>query len=131
MIAQAAAAGAAILLLLRLFGSVDSISEPTLRDALAIALTIGLLIGLGEFFLVSSSRDAKLAKDLMLFGALRVRSLGGVLGLGIAAPLFLLAVAPRSAFPAVLDLIAAGLALAGIWIFDAIWVQAGQAVPLS
>ena len=131
LIAQAAAAGAAILLLVRLFVSVASISGPVLRDALAISLTIGLLIELGEFFLVPSSRDAKLAKDLMLFGALRVRSLGGALGLGIAAPLLLLAVAPRSAFPAVLESAAAALALAGIWIFDSIWVQAGQAVPLS
>jgi hypothetical protein len=106
-------------------------SEPVLRDALAISLTIGLLIGLGEFFLAPTSRDAKLAKQLMLFGFLRVRLLGGALGLGIAAPLFLLAVPPRSGFPAVVESVSAALTLAGIWIFDATWVQAGQAVPLS
>ena len=70
---------------------------------MAISLTIGLLIGLGEFFLVPTGQDAKVAKELMLFGALRVPLLGGALGLGIAAPLFLLAVAPQSGFPAVLE----------------------------
>jgi hypothetical protein len=130
LIAQATAAGAAILLVVRLFGSA-SMSEPALRDVLAISLTIGLLIGLGEFFLVPASQDAKLAKELMIIGALRLRLLGGALGLGIAAPLFLLAVAPRTVFPAVLESVSAALTLAGIWIFDAIWVQAGQAVPLS
>jgi Ni/Fe-hydrogenase subunit HybB-like protein len=99
LIAQAAAAGTAILLPVRLLASVAFMAEPALRDALAISLTIGLLIGLGEFFLVPTSRDAKLAKDLMLFGALRVPFLGGAFGLGIAAPLFLLAVASHSAFP--------------------------------
>jgi hypothetical protein len=54
-----------------------------------------------------------LATSLMLFGALRLRSLGGALVLGIAAPLFLLAVAPQSAFPAVLESVAAALTLAG------------------
>jgi hypothetical protein len=106
-------------------------AEPALRDALAISLTIGLLIGLGEFFLVPTSRDAKLAKDLMLFGALRVRLLGGALGLGIAAPLLLLAVAAQSDFRAVLGSVTAALTLVGIWIFDATWVEAGQAMPLS
>jgi hypothetical protein len=106
-------------------------SEPALRDALAISLTIALLIGFGEFFLVPTSQDAKVAKELMLFGALRVPLLGGALGLGIAAPLFLLAVSPRSVLPAVLESVAAALTLAGIWIFYATWVQAGQAVPLS
>ena len=62
---------------------------------------------------------------------LRVRLLGGALGLGIAAPLFLLAVAPQTDFQVVLESVAAALTLAGIWIFDALWVQAGQAVPLS
>src|SRR5262249_28400573 len=90
LIAQATAAGAATFLLVRTFVSA-SVSESVLRDALAISLTIGLLIGLVEFFLVPSSRDAKLAKDLMLFGAFRVRFLGGALVLGIAAPIFLLA----------------------------------------
>src|SRR5215467_1655939 len=50
LIAQAAGAGAAILLLVRLFVPVASMSEPALRDALAISLTMGLLIGIGEFF---------------------------------------------------------------------------------
>jgi Fe-S-cluster-containing dehydrogenase component/formate-dependent nitrite reductase membrane component NrfD len=131
LIAQSAAAGAAILLLVARFVSVASECEPALREALAISLTIGLLIGLGEFFLAPASRDAKLAKELMLSGALRVRLLGGALGLGIVAPLFLLAVAAKSVSPAVLESAAAALTLAGIWIFDAVWVQAGQAVPLS
>ena len=131
LIAQAAAAGAAILLLVGLFLSGAPMSEPGVRDALAISLTIGLLIGLVEFFLVPASQDAKVAKQLMLFGALRVRLWGGALGLGIAAPLFLLAVAPQTDFQAVFESVAAALTLAGIWIFDALWVQAGQEVPLS
>jgi formate-dependent nitrite reductase membrane component NrfD len=131
LIAQAAAAGAAILLLVGRFVFVASKSEPAVRYALAISLTIGLLIGLGESFLVPTSQDAKVAKELMLFGALRVRLLGGALGLAISAPLFLLSVAPQSDFSAVLESVAAALTLVGIWIFDAIWVEAGQAVPLS
>jgi Fe-S-cluster-containing dehydrogenase component/formate-dependent nitrite reductase membrane component NrfD len=131
LIAQAAAAGAAILLLVGRLISFAPLSEPALRRALAISLTIGLLIGLGEFFLVPTSRDAKLAKELMLSGALRLRLLGGALGLGIAALIFLLAMTPLSAFPEALESGAAVLTLAGIWIFDALWVHAGQVVPLS
>jgi hypothetical protein len=67
----------------------------------------------------------------MLFGALRVRLLGGALGLGIPAPLFLVAVAPQSGFSAVLESVAAALTLVGVWIFDTLWVQAAQAVTLS
>jgi formate-dependent nitrite reductase membrane component NrfD len=52
----------------------------------------------------------------------------GAVGVGIAAPLLLLALFPAGG---ALGPIAALLALAGLWIYEDIWIKAGQSLPLS
>jgi uncharacterized membrane protein len=44
------------------------------------------------------------------------------------APLLLLALFPAAG---ALGLIAALLALVGLWIYEDIWIKAGQSIPLS
>ena len=131
LLMQAAVAGAAALLIAGAFLGVMPETEFALCNTLAISLVIGLLMVIGEIFLAPASEDVKRATDLLVSGALRARFLGGALGAGVAAPILLLAIAGRIDAPAGFEIAAALLALAGIWIFESLWVRAGQAVPLS
>jgi Fe-S-cluster-containing dehydrogenase component/formate-dependent nitrite reductase membrane component NrfD len=131
LLMQAVIAGAAVLLIVGVFTGMLSDTELALRNTLAVALVIGLLMILGEMFIAPASEDVRLATELLTSGALRGRFVVGAIGIGIAAPIFMLAFAGRSDSPGGAEVVAAILALAGIWMFDALWVRAGQAVPLS
>jgi uncharacterized membrane protein len=49
---------------------------------------------------------------------------------GVVLPMALL-IAGAAADSATLSMLAALLALAGLWLWEDIWVKAGQSVPLS
>jgi hypothetical protein len=53
------------------------------------------------------------------------------MALGIAAPLVLLAIGARLENSPALDALASAAALAGLWYFESVWIEAGQSVPLS
>ena len=131
LLTQAAIAGAAILIIGGVFTGVAAETQFALCNTLAVSLVISLLMILGELSLTSSSQDVRAAISLLVCGALRLQFLGGVLGVGILLPILLLAVAGRVDSPATWQCTAALIAMAGIWIFDSLWVTAGQAVPLS
>jgi Fe-S-cluster-containing dehydrogenase component/formate-dependent nitrite reductase membrane component NrfD len=131
LLVQAVIAGAAILLIAGAFTDAASATQLALGDTLAVSLIISLLMILGELSLAPPSQDVRLAIRLLVSGALRLRFLGGALGAGIVIPIVFLAVAGRMDSPAAWQSAAAILAMAGIWIFDSLWVTAGQAVPLS
>jgi Fe-S-cluster-containing dehydrogenase component/formate-dependent nitrite reductase membrane component NrfD len=75
-------------------------------------------------------RDAALAARLLTRGAYRARFWGGVMALGTLGPLVALfgAVALGSI---ALAAAAAVLALGGLWLWEDLWVKAGQSIPLS
>ena len=58
-------------------------------------------------------------------GAWAPRFWAGVVAGGIALPLLLVWWGPLAAA------VAATLALAGLWLYEDLWVKAGQSVPLS
>jgi len=75
-------------------------------------------------------RDVAKAARLITRGGYRARFWGGVLLGGIALPIALvMADFALTLWP--LSHLAAVLALAGLWLWEDLWVRAGQSVPLS
>jgi Fe-S-cluster-containing dehydrogenase component/formate-dependent nitrite reductase membrane component NrfD len=77
-----------------------------------------------------ADQDAALAARLLTRGPLRREFWGGAIGLGVLVPaITAVAAAMWGSVPFVVG--AAVLALAGLWLYEDLWVRAGQAVPLS
>jgi Fe-S-cluster-containing dehydrogenase component/formate-dependent nitrite reductase membrane component NrfD len=132
LVALAAAEGSAALLLV---GIITGIESPALRT-LGLTLGwsslahVGLLI-LEQFWTPSPTVHHELAVRAIRFGAYRRHFWIGALGLGGAAPLLLVGTAAVFDFSLLVLAPAALVALAGAWAWEHIWVEAGQAVPLS
>jgi Fe-S-cluster-containing dehydrogenase component/formate-dependent nitrite reductase membrane component NrfD len=94
------------------------------------ALTVGLTMILIELTLPAMSEDFRRAAELILRGELSFRFWVGVVAIGTIVPLILLgaALGTGGGVPATG---AALLALVGLWTFENLWIEAGQAVPLS
>jgi len=99
---------------------------PVLVGALAIH---GGLLGI-ELFSRHPVRDVALAARLITHGAYRGRFWAGVVAGGVLAPIVLL-LAQAAFASSALSALAALLALAGLWLWEDLWVKAGQSVPLS
>ena len=110
------------------------INVPALDDVLGPLLFVGLLAN-GALVLIEvlsrhPVRDAALAARLLTRGAYRVRFWWGVVAGGTLIPMIAL-VAGAAADSLPLTLLAAVLALAGLWLWEDLWVKAGQSIPLS
>jgi Fe-S-cluster-containing dehydrogenase component/formate-dependent nitrite reductase membrane component NrfD len=125
LLAGAVTAGAAALVLAEALGRRD---EPKIAE-LALVLMAGLValavilvaeLG-GRHANVDASRAAKLITD----GRYRWWFWGGVVVAGILLPVGLAALGTAGA------VVASVLALGGLWIYEDLWVRAGQVVPLS
>jgi formate-dependent nitrite reductase membrane component NrfD len=105
-------------------------------EALGLTMTAGLLahaaiVGL-ELFGSHPSVDVRRAAALITDGPWRSRFWGGVIAVGIALPLALLFWGAAAAATAPLTTTAAALlALLGLWVYEDLWVKAGQTIPLS
>jgi Fe-S-cluster-containing hydrogenase component 2/formate-dependent nitrite reductase membrane component NrfD len=114
----------------------DAVPHPALRlDDVLIPLLFVALLAHGALVLIEvlsrhPVRDAALAAGLLTRGPYRARFWGGVLVLGTLVPLIAL-VAPVGAGSTALTVLGALLALAGLWLWEDLWVKAGQSVPLS
>ena len=76
------------------------------------------------------THDVALTARLLTRGAYRARFWGGVVITGTVLPMIaLIAGAANDAM--LLTALAALLALAGLWLWEDLWVKAGQSVPLS
>jgi len=103
------------------------LAEPFITAAFVFGLPLHGFLLIAEFSGKHANRDGALAARLLTHGPWRVAFWGGVVIAGIVLPLVF---APFWEHPAARTL--AGLvALAGLWIYEWIWVKAGQAVPLS
>jgi len=109
---------------------------PPLVALLFLALTTGLLVFdltvlleatllFAEFSGAHANVDVARAARLVTRGALSVRFWGGAVVAGIVAPLVL------SAFGTPAILLGSILALGGLWIYEDVWIKAGQSIPLS
>lgn len=125
LLVAAVLAGAAVLVLAALaVGSGPAAVDP-LRRVLAVALAAEGLVLLADLFGSHPSQDIARAARLLTRGALSHRFWGGVVAAGIGLPLLLLlGGAPGAA-------LASLLALGGLWLYEELWVRAGQSIPLS
>jgi Ni/Fe-hydrogenase subunit HybB-like protein len=89
----------------------------------------GFLIAL-EVFNRHAVHDATLAARVIRRGPYRARFWGGVVLGGVFLPMALL-IGAAASDSTVLSTLAALLALAGLWLWEDLWVKAGQSVPLS
>jgi hypothetical protein len=80
-----------------------------------------------ELFTAHGTEDARRAARLLTHGPLRVPLWAGVVAAGLLLPLVLLV---SASVPFGSEL-AAVLALGGLWLWEELWVRAGQMLPLS
>jgi formate-dependent nitrite reductase membrane component NrfD len=131
LLVQAMVAGSATILIA---GFLMDAPAEVHRLAVLILLTsliISLAMMMGETALPHVSEDVRLATQLLINGRLRGRFWGLVVGTGMVAPIVSAVVASWPAAPAAFSIAAAVLALAGLWWFEELWIEAGQSVPLS
>jgi hypothetical protein len=112
-----------------LIASVLPAADPRAVGALAMLLVMSLLgqtlILFAELFGSHASVDVARAARLITRGPWSGRFWGGVIVIGILAPLALVG---GGFAPAVLGAL---FALLGLWIYEDLWVKAGQSIPLS
>jgi len=126
LIAAALVAGSAALLLVAVPQSAGVPAAGALRALLQGSLAASALLVLGELWGFHASQDAARAAHTLSRGGLVGPLWGGVIGLGTIAPLLLLTTDWPAAWA-----IAALLSLAGLWLWEDLWVRAGQSIPLS
>ncbi|HEV8533253.1 MAG TPA: 4Fe-4S dicluster domain-containing protein [Methylomirabilota bacterium] len=93
---------------------------------LGASLVLHGLLVFAELVGSHSTEDARRAARWLARGPCRGRFAGGVVFGGIALPLALLFIPWPSAWA-----LGAVLALGGLWLWEDLWVRAGQALPLS
>jgi formate-dependent nitrite reductase membrane component NrfD len=126
LVAALVAGSASVLLAARALGSASLIAGG-LGLVLWGSLAVSALVLFAELFTAHGTRDAARAARLLTHGPLRVPLWGGVVVAGIALPLVLL----LSASVPLGSELAAGLALGGLWLWEELWIRAGQMIPLS
>lgn len=135
LLAQALAAGSAVMLIAfaiytwkqgtRLGGpAFDFLSYELLGSLIAHAVLMA-----GELFLPEENVDKHRAAQLITKGVFSKLFWGGAIIAGVVLPV--IALATGAAQNGVVAIVGAAIALAGLFIWEHLWVQAGQAVPLS
>jgi len=131
LLVQALIAGSSSTLLA---GIVSGASLEMIRQSsiiLAVALTVSLGMVLGEVVLPHVSEDVSLAMRFLIGGRYRWQFWGLTIGGGLAVPMALAVLFLFSMLPLSVLVVAALLALLGLYWFEDLWVKAGQAVALS
>ena len=128
LLVQAIVAGAAIITLI---GTVFGVTLPLfawLGHLLVISLFASLAMILGELFMKHGAEEALRSGELLLSGALSKSFWIFVVGLGTLVPIGLTFWQVSSVIP---NVVASLFALFGLWMYEHLWIKAGQAVPLS
>jgi formate-dependent nitrite reductase membrane component NrfD len=134
LLVQAITAGAAILTFLgslQLFTPFQFLSGQMfnwLGNILMVSLLAGLAIIFGDLFVRHGSDHFKRSADLLTNGAMRKQFWILVVALGVIAPIALIGWPTPSLIP---NMVASILVLFGLWMYENLWIKAGQAVPLS
>jgi len=134
LIVQAFAAGAAFFILLRAVEALTpyALMSPAmsawLNQALVIALFASLAMTFGDLFMKHGSEESARAGESLLSGTLAKPFWLLAIGLGAVAPIILMLWPINSVVP---NVMAAVLVLFGLWMYEYLWIKAGQSVPLS
>jgi Fe-S-cluster-containing dehydrogenase component/formate-dependent nitrite reductase membrane component NrfD len=134
LIVQAFAAGTAVLILI---GSLEFVTPYQFISAplfgwlvriLSISLLASLAMIFSDLFMKHGAEESVRAGNLLLAGPLRNSFWLLAIGLGAVVPIVLIAWPFGSIVPVAA---AAMLALFGLWMYEHLWIKAGQALPLS
>ena len=132
LFAQAVTAGSATLLVLSAVVQAGPALIGLLGKALYVSLVFDLAMTLGEISLGHASENVSRAIAYLKEGALSGRFWWLAVGLGNLAPILLLMWAGlQDGTGFFVSALAAFLALIGLWVFEDLWIKAGQSVPLS
>jgi formate-dependent nitrite reductase membrane component NrfD len=130
LLVQALLAGASILAIAGVLIPSNAATHGLLHDMLLWGLLVNAFIVLvGELWMPHGTQDATHAARLILRGAYSQLFWGVVIGAGHLLPVVLLALIPGT--PIGVTCLAGLCALAGLLVFEHIWLMAGQSVPLS
>jgi Fe-S-cluster-containing dehydrogenase component/formate-dependent nitrite reductase membrane component NrfD len=125
LLVAAALAGAATLLPIALVLGADRATLHALSVTLGTSLIAQGLILFAELGVTHASLDVARAARLITHGRWRGMFWCGAVAGGIIVPLACLSIGSTAAAAG------AGLALIGLWIYEDLWLKAGQSIPLS
>ena len=134
LLIQSISAGAALLMVI---GSLELISPfqfmspqmfAWLGNALVVSLFAGLAMIFSDLFLSHGSEERRRSAELLSRGALWKQFWIFAVLLGVIVPLVLMFWPTRSLLP---NMVASLLVLLGLWMYENLWIKAGQSVPLS
>jgi Fe-S-cluster-containing dehydrogenase component/formate-dependent nitrite reductase membrane component NrfD len=125
LLVGAAVAGAAALLVVAFFARVNVEALWSLGVTMAGALALQAIVLVAELSTGHANADAARAARLISRGPWRTPFWAGVVAGGTVLPIVLVWPSPYSA------VLGALLALVGLFIYEDLWLKAGQAVPLS
>jgi formate-dependent nitrite reductase membrane component NrfD len=127
LIAALIAGGASLILLhVALGGAPEKL--PPLVMGFAVSLIAYAVVLLAELYGAHANVDVALAARLITRGGFRASFWLWVVGAGVVVPLLLIWFGPATGGTVA---VAALLSLAGLWVYEDLWVKAGQSLPLS
>ena len=124
LVAALVAGGASLIVLhVALGGAPEKL--PPLVMGFVLSLVAYAVVLLAELFGAHANLDVARAARLITCGGFRASFWLWVVGAGVVVPLLLVWFGPPAAA------VAALLSLAGLWVYEDLWVKAGQSLPLS
>jgi Fe-S-cluster-containing dehydrogenase component/formate-dependent nitrite reductase membrane component NrfD len=99
--------------------------------AMVVFLPWTLLLTFTELMIPHATEDARLAVKRLIRGDLSAQLWFMCIMVGMVVPILFIAGMIWTRFSPGLALLCAFLVLTGLWYFEALWVKAGQSVPLS
>jgi len=126
LVVAAMLGGAAALVLV---GTVMDASETAVLSMggfLAVSLVLHAALLFADLGVAHANSDVARAARLITRGGYRGRFWGGVVAAGTVLPFLTIVLLPGGGM-----VVGALLALAGLWLYEDIWIKAGQSIPLS
>jgi formate-dependent nitrite reductase membrane component NrfD len=131
LLSQASLGGSAILIVAGVLGAIPAAAIRELDQVLLAAIVLVGAMTAGEIWTTHESEEARLAWETLTHGAMSARFWLGFVAAGVVLPVVLLALALSGGQFPELSVAAAIVALFGLLLYEDLWRQAGQAVPLS
>lgn len=125
LLVAALLAGAAALVVVGAAMGAGAAAVLSMAGLLAVVLVLHAVLLFAELGVTHASSDVAGAARLLTRGGYRGRFWGGAVVAGIVLPLVAILMVPGGM------VVGALLALAGLWVYEDIWVKAGQSMPLS
>jgi Fe-S-cluster-containing dehydrogenase component/formate-dependent nitrite reductase membrane component NrfD len=131
LLTHALIAGSSVLILMAIGMGAGVPLLTTLAEILIASLAFSLAMVLAEPYLPPLTDDVRRAAEILTRGALATAFWGLLVVAGLLVPIALLWMTLHGVGANPARVAAAVLAISGVWVFEDLFVQAGQAPPLS